>query len=139
MPTRSDDHQYVTTQTAGGRYKAGLTIDNPDNFPIHQKLRIARYIIPGPPVMMCNIPKYYAATKLLYRQVLRFDIRNPWNYQQLWGRKQYTRENTTQDCIIGTPEPKKRRTQKSLRENQPIEPRKQSTQTKRQKPNGGSL
>ena len=65
---RTDNRNYVTTQTAGGRYEAIPQIDNANNSPIQRKLNLTRYGIPEPPRMMRNLPKFYTAGKLLPRK-----------------------------------------------------------------------
>ena len=49
---------------------------------------------------MHNIPKFYTTKKLLHRQVLKFDIREPGPYHQLWHGKKLDPEHAPQECII---------------------------------------
>ena len=44
-PNRTDGQHYVTTQNAEYSYEARLAVDNSSNFPLQQKLNIARYCI----------------------------------------------------------------------------------------------
>ena len=83
IPDRAEDQRYVTIQTSEGGYDSRLRIDNSNRCPPRGKLNIARCIIPAPPRMTHNAPKYYADKKLPPPQVLNFDIRNPGPCQKL--------------------------------------------------------
>ena len=86
--TTIEQHElrYVEIQTKEGGYEAGLIIDNTNNCPMQEKLNLAIYRIPEHPQLMRNVPKFYAAKKLIHRQVHKFDIVDPEPYHQLWRR-----------------------------------------------------
>ena len=91
--------RYVTIKTKEGSYEAGLLIDNANYCPLRGGLNLTRYRAPEPPRLLRIIPKYYRAKQLPRRQVLKFDIREPEPYRQLWRRKQLNPEHTPQESI----------------------------------------
>ena len=48
---------------------------------------------------MRNIPRFYTKKKLLPRQVLKYDSREPGPYQQLWHGGKLGPERAPQECI----------------------------------------
>ena len=123
-PDKSNDQEgtniKVTIQTTEGQYERTVEVDNTSNFPLQQRLGLAKYKIPEPPKMMHNIPKYYITKQLSAGQVLKFDIRNPEPTRQLWNRstelQEKELEDETQECIIETEQEIKARNQKQQKE-----------------------
>ena len=68
---------HVTIQNTEGGYEERSIVGYANNFPLQKQLHLARYRIAGPPRTMRNIPNFYTAKKLMTRQVLKFDIRDP--------------------------------------------------------------
>ena len=134
----------ITIQTAEGHYETILTVGNSNNCPLQQKLGLTRYKIPEPPMMMRNIPKYYATKNLPAGQPLKFDIRNPDPGKQLRNRTNQTQGNEngneTQECIIETAQEiqareskatEKGNMERTIQHEQPREARNESTCEKR--------
>ena len=80
----------VTIQTTEGCYEETLSEDNTNNFPIQEQLKLTRYRISKPPMMMRNIPMYHteattdwASTEIRYPQ----SRPRPTDVEQTTGRK----------------------------------------------------
>ena len=84
---RTEEQYYVTIQNAEGSYEERLIVENPNNCPPQKQLQQNRYRIPEPPRLMRDIPKFFAKKKLIQRQVLQFDAREPGLSGRIWRAK----------------------------------------------------
>ena len=106
----------VTIQTKEGQYEATLRVENTNNCPMQEKLGLTRYRISEPPKMMHNIPKYHKTKQIQNVKVLKFDISRPDPGRQLWNRRQESRRNYTQECVIETMEEIQRKETKTTKQ-----------------------